>query len=129
MSQIPGELAHNMIKKVVSKLKEEGDIEGVLLVGDKNHILAHELPKDINFEAEIPKILALLEKWGGFGQMTPHNDMFAHCILDYNGSKILAKRLENNFTLLIMLQKQGYIGLAMLNLENSAMEIASILGA
>jgi predicted regulator of Ras-like GTPase activity (Roadblock/LC7/MglB family) len=120
-------LATSRIKKVLSDLKEASDIEGVVLVEGKDSIIASDLPDSTNYKLEIPEILAMFKELGGYTLGKRCNSMFAHCIFDYNGCKILAKRLKN-FTLLVMLQKRGYIGLAMLEIENSIRRIDEILG-
>lgn len=120
-------LPASRLKKVLSDLKEAKDIEGAVLIEGKGAIIACDLPDGTNYEAEIPKILALIEELGDYALSKRGKTMFAQCIFDYNGCKMLVKRLKN-FTLLVMLQKRGYIGLAMLDIENSIRRIDEILG-
>ena len=115
------------LKKVLSDLKSAIDIDEVLLIGEKEGILVYAPTENENFEAEIPKIFAHLRGWGANTPSKPGNNMFAHHILDYNGSKIVAVKCVNDLMLVIILQKQGYIGPAMLELENSVREIGRIL--
>ena len=123
--RLDGLLIKSRLINVISDLKNSADIEGVVLIGDKNNIIASDLPKRKNYHAEIPEILSRRQQW--YDSTKILNGMFAHCIMDYNGYKVLAKRLKHDLTLLVMLQKQGYIGLAMLDIENSVREIHGIL--
>ncbi len=128
LSNFKGNWSVSMLKKVVSDLKEGSDIEGAVLVGGNDTVITFDLPENGDYKAEIPEILALLEDQ----KLSPadeHRDcMFMQSILDYNGCRILAQKLKNNLTLLVMLQKQGYVGLAMLDIENSIRRIQEILG-
>lgn len=114
------------LKKVLSDLKKSTDIEGAVLVGRRDMIITHDLPKKSNYEAEISQIMTQFNDLSHEVMSTHFSRMFSHCIFDYNGCKVLAKRLEN-FTLLILLHKKGYVGPAMLDIENSASEIKRIL--
>ena len=116
------------LEDVVSNLKKISDIEGALLVDDRNSVLASDFPENMNYEAEIPEILALLKESDIFARDEYDNTMFAHHILEYNGYKILAKKLKDKLTLLVMLQKRGYVSLAMLDIENSIRRIHELLG-
>ena len=117
----------SMLKKVLSDLKEASDIEGVVLIEGKDAIIACDLSNNIDYKVEIPEILTMFKHLSDYDLSKRNNSMFAHCIFDYNGCKVIAKRLKN-LTLLVMLQKRGYIGLAMLDIENSIRKIHEILG-
>lgn len=52
--------------------------------------------------------------------------IYGHTIKDHNGVKILIKELENDLTLFVILQKYGYISLAMIDIENSIRSIEEI---
>lgn len=116
------------LKKVLSDLKEASDIEEAVLIGEKNRIIACAPTQKKNHEAEILKILAQLRDWSTFTPGKHNGGMFAHHVLDYNGSKIVAAKCGNDLILFVMLQKHGYISIAMLELENSVREIKRILG-
>ncbi len=126
-SELQGNSPISRLKKVISDLKEEEDIEGAILVKGKDRVVACELPKRNNHTEEIAKILALVEEWNASALSGHYDDMFTQCVFDYNGYKILAKKLNKNLALLVMLQKKGYIGPTMLDIENSAREILRIL--
>ena len=114
------------LEKVVSDLKEGSDIEGAVLVGGKDSIIACDLPYVKDPDETIPDILSMIDRWCASSIGNQQSSMFSHYVLDYNGNKIIAKRLEN-LTLLVMLQKQGYLGLAMLDIENSVRRINDIM--
>lgn len=120
-----GLLFKSRLINVISDLKNGTDIKGAALIGDKDRIIVSDLPKGNNYPAEIPEILSRLRYW--HDSTLPLNGMFAHCIIDYNGGKVLAKILRENFMLLVLLEKTGYVGLAMLDIENSVREINGIL--
>ncbi len=123
--RLDGLILKSRLINALSDLKNNADIEGAVLIGDKNKIIASVLPKGKNYITEIPEILSRLRQW--YDSTMILNGMFAHFIIDYNGCKVLGKRLKHDLTLLVMLQKQGYIGLAMLDIENSVREIHGIL--
>jgi hypothetical protein len=116
------------LNDIIAHLREVSDIEGAMLVEGSNSVLACDLPESTDYEKEIPEILALLEE-SDIPVREEHRDtMFAHQVLDYNGFKILAKKLKDKLTLLVMLQKRGYESLAMLDIENSIRKIYEIRG-
>lgn len=117
----------SMLKEVISDLKEGRDIEGALLVDEEDDIIASALPENPKYEAEIPEILALLEKFDSSSPIKNHNTMFAQRIFEYNGFKVLAKKLRDKLTLLVLLRKRGYVSLAMLDIENSIRRIDEIM--
>lgn len=116
------------LEDIVSDLKEVNEIDGALLVDECNYVLASDLPESTNYEAEIPEILKLLKESDIPSRNEYDDTMFAYQVLDYNGYKILAKKLKDKLTLLVMMQKRGYVSLAMLDIENSIRRIHEILG-
>ncbi len=114
------------LRKVLSDLIEASDIEGAILVEGKDSIIAYDIPDRTNDDTEIHKILAMFEESDDSPPTRNDNFIFTQSIFDYNGCKILAKR-SGNLTLLVMVQKQGYVGLAMLEIENSIRKIREIL--
>ena len=119
-------LPPSRLRKVLSDLIEASDIEGAILVEGKDSIIAYDLPDKTIDDTEIHKILAMLEESNDSPPIKNDNFIFTQSIFDYNGCKILAKR-SGNLILLVMLQKQGYVGLAMLEIENSIRRIREIL--
>lgn len=115
------------LRKVISDLIEGSDIEGAVLVDGKEEIIACDLPKNTTYKDEIHEILELLEERDCPVPNEYNNVMFAQSILDYNGCKILAKKLKDKITLLVLLRKRGYISLAMLEIENSIRRIDEII--
>lgn len=114
------------LEKVVSDLKEGSDIDGAVLVEGRDSIIACNLPDGRDSREVIPDILSMIDRWCASSIGNQHSSMFSQYVLDYNGNKIIAKRLKN-LTLLVMMQKQGYIGLAMLDIENSVRRINEII--
>jgi predicted regulator of Ras-like GTPase activity (Roadblock/LC7/MglB family) len=127
VSIIEEEQPVSMLKAVVSDLKKGSDIEGAVLVDEEDAIIASALPENKNYEEEIPDILDLLEERGDFSPSEHHNAMFAQQVFDYNGFKVLAKKLRDELTLLVLLKKRGYVSLAMLDIENSIRRIDEIM--
>jgi predicted regulator of Ras-like GTPase activity (Roadblock/LC7/MglB family) len=115
------------LKAVISDLRRGSDIEGAILVDEKDAIIATALPENKNYERDIPEILEILEKGYGSNLNKHDNFMFAQQIFDFNGFKVLAKKLRDKLTLLVLLKKQGYISLAMLDIENSVRKIDEIM--
>jgi predicted regulator of Ras-like GTPase activity (Roadblock/LC7/MglB family) len=127
VSKIEDDQVELTLKKVVSDLRKGSDIEGAVIVDEKEAIIACDLPESTNYEAEIPEILAIFEE-DGYAPSEHQKGMFAQSIFDYNGYKVLAKKLKKKLTLLVLLKKRGYISLAMLDIENSIRRIYEILG-
>jgi predicted regulator of Ras-like GTPase activity (Roadblock/LC7/MglB family) len=114
------------LEKVVADLRQGSDINGAALVEGNDSIIACDLPGEGNSGIEIPEILSMIERWNASSLGGQNGGMFSQCILDYNGNKVIAKRMKN-LTLLVMLQSQGYVGLAMLDIENSVRRIHEIM--
>lgn len=127
VSKIEDDQVELTLKKVVSDLRKGSDIEGAVIVDGREEIIACDLPEGTNYEAEIPEILAMLEE-DGYAPGEHQKGLFAQRIFDYNGYKVLAKKLKDKLTLLVLLKKRGYISLAMLDIENSIRRIYEILG-
>lgn len=128
LSKIEDDQAELTLKKVVSDLRKGSDIEGAVIVDGREEIIACDLPESANYEAEIHEILAILEEEDGYVPSENQKGMFAQLIFDYNGYKVLAKKIKEKLTLLVLLKKRGYISLAMLDIENSIRRIYEILG-
>jgi predicted regulator of Ras-like GTPase activity (Roadblock/LC7/MglB family) len=115
------------LKKVISELKEGADIEGAALVDYEDSVIAYDLPNDKNFKDEIQGILEFINKTYDPQTNLENDSIFAHKVFEYNGFKVLAKKLKDKLTLLVMLRKRGYVSLAMLDVENSIRMIDDIL--
>lgn len=126
-SNFRGNRRTSRIKEVLSDLKKGSDIEGAMLIEGNDAIIACDLPARANYDKEIPEVLAMLEELCGQTTNELNEVMFAQQIFDFNGHKILAKKLKDKLTLLVMMQKRGYISLAMLDIENSIRRIDEIL--
>ena len=120
-------LAISRLKQVISDLNKISDIKGAALVEGIDDVITCDLPSSTDYEKDISEILRLLEEGDGYTINRQREVMFAHRILDYNGYKVLVKKLGNRFTLLVMLQKRGYVSVAMLDIENSIRRIDDII--
>jgi hypothetical protein len=117
----------SMVRKAVFNLRNQDDIKGAVLIYNLDSIIAYEMPNNLKFKEQIPKILKKLENGFENKENDPPKILFEHQIIDYNGYKILVKRLIPNLTLLVMLQKHGYLSLAMIDVENSIRWIKEII--
>ena len=115
------------LRKVISDLSEVEDIEGAVLVEGRDEIIAGNFPDTTDYKKEISEILQMLEDTTDSEKIENQNHIFEHSILDYNGLKILAKKLKERLTLLVVIHNRGYISLAMLDIENSIRKINEIL--
>lgn len=115
------------LKKVISELIEGADIEGAALVDFEDSIIACDLPDDKNYKDEIHGILEFIELTFDSKLDLQNEYVFGHKVFEYNGFKVLAKKLKDKLILLVMLRKRGYVSLAMLDVENSIRMIDEIL--
>ena len=115
----------SLLQKVVCDLKDGDDIKGAALIYKNRTLLAHDMPNDMNLEVDIPSILYSVENKNP--KYNPNTILMGHNIIDHKGFKILVKNLDNDFTILVLMQKHGYISLAMLDIENSIRWIEEII--
>jgi predicted regulator of Ras-like GTPase activity (Roadblock/LC7/MglB family) len=114
------------LKKVVSELRDGEDVEGAFLVGEKDNIIACEL-KDQKKDHDIKRILHMIDRDSIISHKPMDDSIFTCSEIDYNGSRILGKKLDDKLTLFVMLKKRSYVSLAMLNFENTIRKIDNIL--
>jgi hypothetical protein len=115
------------INKVISDLKEGSDIEGVVLVEGRDRVIECNMPYEKFCRIEIPELIDNLENGKDLALSQHQSGVLKQHILDYNEYKVLAKRLEDDLTLLVLLQNRGYVSLAMLDVEISTRRISEIL--
>ncbi|UCG70494.1 MAG: hypothetical protein JSV09_05620 [Thermoplasmata archaeon] len=115
------------INRVISDLKEGSDIEGVVLVEGRDKIIECNMPYEKFCKVEIPELIDTLESRNRLSFNHNHNGILEQYVIDYNEYKVLAKKLENDLTLLVLLQNRGYVSLAMLDIEISTRRISEIL--
>ncbi len=127
VSGMQEDMSISLLKKIISDLKNEYDIKGACIVDQNDAIIASDLPDSYGYEADISKIMHLLDNEDDCTVSPQSQVMFAHRLLDYNGFKILVKKLGDKLTLLVIIHTMGYLSLAMLDIENSVMKIDEIL--
>ena len=119
--------SHSRLKEVISEIKEGTDIEGAILIDEREDIIVSAFSKGSNYESRMQEILALFDALKDPNKGESHDAFFTQRIFDYKGFKILAKKIKDRLTLLVILKKRGYISLAMLDIENSTRKIHEIL--
>jgi predicted regulator of Ras-like GTPase activity (Roadblock/LC7/MglB family) len=117
----------SMLKEVLLDLKYKNDIKGAALVEGEDTILACDFPENLNPKTELMEIMDLLNDLKKIAKCESSNDLFMQYILDYGDHLIMARDLMKNLTLLVMMQRQGYLSLATLDLENSSRKITELL--
>ncbi len=115
------------LREVISDMKEGGDIEGAVLVNENNDIIVSAFSKGADFKMENHEIMSLIDALKDPNLGKSQDVFFTQRIFDYRGLKVLAKRIKDKLTLLVILKKPGYISLAMLDMENSTRRINEIL--
>jgi hypothetical protein len=120
-------IPHSRLREVISEIKEGGDIEGAILIDERDDFIVSAFSKGTNYESKTPEILAMLDALKDSNLGKSPDTFFTQRIFDYNGFKVLAKRIKDRITLLVFLKKPGYISLAMLDVENSTRKIHEIL--
>jgi predicted regulator of Ras-like GTPase activity (Roadblock/LC7/MglB family) len=127
VSEMQESLSIYLLRKIISDLKNESDIEGVCIVDQNDSIIASDLPDSFGYEADITKIMQIINEGDGYSAYEQSKVLFSQRIVDYNGCKILAKKIRDKLTLLVMIHKRGYVSLAMLDIENSIRKIDEIM--
>ena len=112
---------------MVADLKDGEDVEGVVLIGERDYIIACELSSNYDHRNDIGQILKLINEDPKTLSMKNDETIFTCSELDYNGFKVLVKKVRDKLTLLVLLRKRSYVSLAMLNFENTIRMIDSIL--
>ena len=120
-------IPHSKLREVISEIKEGGDIEGAVLINENDDIIVSAFSKGSDYELKTAEIMALLDILKDPKLGTSKDAFFTQRIFDYNGFKVLVKKIRNRLTLLVFLKKRGYISLAMLDIENSTRKIHEIL--
>jgi predicted regulator of Ras-like GTPase activity (Roadblock/LC7/MglB family) len=115
------------LREVISEMREGGDIEGAVLVNENNDIIVSAFSKSTDVTLENHEIMALIEAMEDPDLGKTQDVFFTQRIFDYKGLKVLAKKIKDRLTLLVILKKPGYISLAMLDIENSTRRIHEIL--
>lgn len=114
------------LKGILSNLRNISDVQGAILIDGKNSILAYDMQNGMNPLEYLHGITRILDEERRLTIKKKTKRLFIQHIFDYNGCKVLAKKIKE-LTLLVMLEKRGYISLAMLDIENSVREIENIL--
>ncbi len=127
VSEMQENISISLLKKIISDLRNESDIEGACIVDQNDAIIASDLPDSSHYELDISEIMQLINEGDGYSAYEQSKVLFSQRILDYNGCKILAKKIRDKLTLLVMIHKRGYISLAMLDIENSIRKIDEIM--
>lgn len=125
-SNIRGDSLSRLVDVVIN-LKRGDDIKGAVLVEGDSDIIVLDTSWDPSYKNEIPNIMKLLNHDTRFTLDEEQKGIFSHHVFDYNGLMIMARRLMDRFTLLVVLKKHPYISLASLDLENSTRRITEIL--
>lgn len=119
--------SHTKLKKVISDIKEGDDIEGAILINERDDTIVSAFSNSISYEIKMTEIIALLDVLKDQSIGRTNDTFFTQRIFDYNGLKVLVKNIKDRFTLLVFLKKRCYVSLAMLDVENSTRRIHEIM--
>jgi predicted regulator of Ras-like GTPase activity (Roadblock/LC7/MglB family) len=108
-------------KRIVSDLNALIDVKGVAIINKEGTVIAGKTNNGLDLNAYIQVVLQHLEKTAKGALICPKT-LFLQSIVNYNGSQILYGRIIDDILLVILLEKKAYLGLAMLDLENSAIK-------
>lgn len=120
--------AHIAVRNVIADLMCGSDVEGVVLVRDDSEVIAGNLPLTGGIMAGGPSIGTFLNEVMENFSMSMQNDIFSQPVAYSGDYQMLARRITGDLTLLAMVKSPGYMGLAMLDIENSVRKIGDILG-
>jgi hypothetical protein len=114
------------LRKVVADLKEGEDVEGAVLMGERDFFIACELKSRIHND-DIRSELALINRISVTSNDDCDESIFT-CQEHYcNGFKVLSKKVKEKMTLYVVLKKPSYMSLVMLDFENTIRMIDRIL--
>jgi predicted regulator of Ras-like GTPase activity (Roadblock/LC7/MglB family) len=117
-----------MLNNVISDLKAKSDIQGAVLINGGGHIIARSLPNTSISHLKLSELLPKLMELSLDNTNKTQHFMFPHLVSEHKGRKIIARYVNEDLFLLVLLQKSCYMGPAMLDLENSILRIQEILG-
>lgn len=112
---------------VMTDLKDRSDIGGAVLINREGRVLAgamsHETISNSGLSELLPELTDISCDHAPSGQ----GFMFPTIITEHRGHRILARSVREDLYLLVLLHDSCYMGLTMLDMENSIMRIRDIL--
>jgi hypothetical protein len=115
------------LSEVISNIKDGDDIEGAILINERDDTIVSAFSNSINHKIKMTEIIALLDALKDPMIGKTNDTFFTQRIFDYNGLKVLTKNIMERLTLLVFLKKRCYISLVMLDVENSTRRIHEIM--
>jgi hypothetical protein len=115
------------LSEVISNIKDGDDIEGAILINERDDTIVSAFSNSINRKIKMTEIISLLYSLKDPMIGKTNDTFFTQRIFDYNGLKVLTKNIMERLTLLVFLKKRCYISLVMLDVENSTRRIHEIM--
>jgi hypothetical protein len=116
-----------MLRSIISDLTRNAEIEGAVLLDEEETVIISDLPNGESYIQNIQNLISGFEDWESSSSNGFYNLMFKQFSSEFNGYKIISKRIKNGMTLMVMMGKKGYTSLAMLDIENSTRKIEEII--
>lgn len=107
------------LERIVNDLNSLTDVKGVAIIDRDGAIIAGITDNGLNLVTYAQVVRRHIQKPSTRSMKYPKG-IFLQSLVSYNGSIILFGRIIDNVLLMVLLEKKAYLGLAMLELENSA---------
>jgi len=101
----------------MSKLVSISDVNGAGVVRADGSIVSWHAEEDIRPTEYIDHILNMMSRKNQESVHNCHHGMFRETIVNYNGHKILASKIGGDALLMLVLERNAFLGLTMLDVE------------
>lgn len=115
-----------VLREIMGKLVSISDVDAAGLLKMDGSVISWHMNEVIELSQYIDFMLDYISH--PHEKNFPKNGMFMQKILDFNGYKILLSWIGADVILMLLLDKNAYLGLAMLDVEGSLREIEKVLG-
>ena len=116
-----------LIKEIMSDLRRVEDVGGTVLIRLDGSVMAMDLPSEIHMNVSMRGLLQNLALLRGKTQLNRSKSIFAPVVIQYNGFNVLTSSIDKDLLFVTIVKNKGYLGVAMLDIENTVREIRRII--
>ena len=107
----------------------KSDIYGAVLMTRKGSVIAGDMTPEGTPNSGLSDLLPRLMEISSHHSTPDQRVMFPHTVKEHNGHRILARSVIEDLILLVLIPDSCYMGLTMLDMENSILRIREILNS